>query len=378
MRKSVFIIASYAPSLVNFRLNLILDLKKQDFNIVALAPPGFPEVEKALSEKGVIFKAVPLSRTKLNPINDLRALRAIRGEVVKFRPSWVITYTVKPVIYGNLACLGVRNTKTLSLITGLGYLAMPSEKRTDKIVKVTMHLLLRLSLFYLDIAAFQNSDDLDYMVSKKMLGKQTLTLVTAGSGVDINRFYHADQNTEIVNFLLIARLIKSKGLNEFFEAAHILKNKYGEKVQFTVVGMLEKERADSIDIKHLDKLHELGVINYLGEQVDVRDSIAKCNVFVLPSFYREGTPRTILEAMAMGRAIITTDNVGCRETTKHDFNGFLIPVKDSYSLIGAMEKYMKQPELILLHGLNSRKIAESKYDVELINKKLINEMIQLN
>ena len=172
-------------------------------------------------------------------------------------------------------------------------------------------------------------------------------------------------------FLLIARLLVSKGVREYVQAASRIKDRYPDAV-FLLVGLLDSN-PEAINQCELDKWIEDGVIEFRGCLVDVRSAISDCNVYVLPS-YREGTPRTVLEAMAMGRAVITTDAPGCRETVIDGDNGFLVPVKSVQGIEVAMQRFINDPSLIESMGMRSRKIAEEKYDVHKVNAKMLFEM----
>lgn len=201
-------------------------------------------------------------------------------------------------------------------------------------------------------------------------------MVVNGSGVNVADFnvlplpVTVDQKVKI-SFLLIARLLVDKGIREYAEAAKIIKHKY-PYVEFNLVGWID-ENPSAIDQQELDQWVASNTLNYWGKLSDVRPAIAESSVYVLPS-YREGTPRTVLEAMAMGRAIITTDAPGCRETVINGDNGFLVEVKSVESLVKAMEKLILQPELITQMGIRSREIALHKYDVHQVNAHMMQEM----
>jgi glycosyltransferase involved in cell wall biosynthesis len=370
----IFIVGSYAPSLINFRMNLILALKQSGYSIIAIAPDGHPQVESQLSAHGVEFLLLPLARTGANPFHDWRAFRWLRRMVRLYRPAWVITYTAKPVIYGTWAASSCSGVKTLALITGLGYVAMPPSSKKQRLIQWLMLQLYRQSLKKLTIAAFQNKEDLEFMALHELLHHSTTRIITAGSGVDLTLYRPAPAVTSPIRFLLIARLIKSKGLEQYFEAAEALKHEYKDAVSFQLIGMKDVDNPDAIDEARLLALHNTGVIEFLGQQSDVRPYLAECSVFVLPSFYREGTPRTILEALAMAKPVVTTDNVGCRETVSDGENGFLVPVKDAKALASALRKFVDSPSLINQMGQASLAMARERYDVNLVNGQLMNAM----
>jgi glycosyltransferase involved in cell wall biosynthesis len=196
-----------------------------------------------------------------------------------------------------------------------------------------------------------------------------------GSGVDISEYAVAPLPTmgdvPTARFLLIARLLGDKGIREYAQAAAIVKAKYPQ-VQFDLVGWID-DNPNAIQQHELDSWVNEGVFNFLGRLADVQPAIAACSVYVLPS-YREGTPRTVLEAMAMGRPIITTDAPGCRETVIDGYNGYLVPVKAVEELASAMEKFILNPELIVSMGAASRTLAEKKFDVHSVNQAMLQAM----
>ena len=224
---------------------------------------------------------------------------------------------------------------------------------------------------------FQNPDDLNLFKQLKLISPATPTAVVNGSGVDVSEYDVAplpiseDDNTPELRFLLIARLLGDKGVREYAQAAKRIKAKY-HQTQFDLVGWID-DNPDSIDQQELDNWIKDGTINFWGKLSDVKPAIAASAIYVLPS-YREGTPRTVLEAMAMGRPVITTDAPGCRETVTDEVNGFLVPVKSVDGLTEAMKKFITDPGLINTMGKASRKIAEEKFDVHAVNNFMLKEM----
>ena len=218
---------------------------------------------------------------------------------------------------------------------------------------------------------FQNPDDMELFAELNLIRGTEQAVLINGSGVDIEHYREVRPVTEKIVFLLIARLIRDKGLYEYVEAARIIKQHYPEVV-FRLVGPFDSNPT-AISEATVNQWQGEGVIEYAGETKDVRPYIAGSSVYVLPS-YREGTPRTVLEAMSMGRPIITTDAPGCRETVIHGKNGYLVPVKNLDALVEALERFIANPELIPIMGKESRKIAEEKYDVRKVNATILNTM----
>jgi glycosyltransferase involved in cell wall biosynthesis len=231
--------------------------------------------------------------------------------------------------------------------------------------------LYRTGLKYNSVVFFQNPDDLQLFIEKRIIPKNVKPVLINGSGVNTVRFGFASPKLTPITFLLVARMIRDKGIPEYVEAARQLKKRYSE-VKVQLLGPLDVNPA-AITRKEIEHWSDEGIIEYLGETKDVRPYIAEASVFVLPS-YREGTPRSVLEALSMGRPVITTDAPGCRETVQEGVNGYLVPIKDHTALFKAMERFVLQPELIPEFGLASRKIAEQKYDVRKVNSTILEEM----
>ncbi|EJO36245.1 glycosyltransferase, group 1 family protein [Acinetobacter radioresistens WC-A-157] len=378
MRKFM-IISSFFPSLLNFRGKLLEAIHQQGYEIHIIAPNliAFPAEYKILIDLGYYVYDIPMQRTGTNPISDLKTLSVMYKLIQKIKPDYVLSYTIKPVIFGTLAAWLAKVPHRYVLITGLGYAFQNVEQGSKRsIFQKLVHGLYQQALLHSHKAFFQNPDDLKLFQDLKLLNAQTPTVVVNGSGVNIADFnvlplpVAADQKIKI-SFLLIARLLVDKGVREYVEAAKIIKNKY-QYVEFNLVGWID-ENPSSIRQQELDQWIANKILKYWGKLSDVRPAIAESSVYVLPS-YREGTPRTVLEAMAMGRAIITTDAPGCRETVTDGDNGFLVEVKSVENLVKAMEKLIVQPELIAQMGRRSREIALHKYDVHQVNAHMMQEM----
>lgn len=368
--KRAVVFGSYIPSLLNFRGNLLRDLRNRGYEVFAMAPGRDEDVERKLSEMGVTFISLPLARTGLNPLADVGTLWFILKLFQRLKPEVLITYTIKPVIYGNLiASFG--KIKTVALITGLGYLDTGERTLRKRIIQQGIHWLYKAALRKLQYVAFQNADDESYFLTNGLLPRDCQRTITAGSGVDLTYFQRAEPVLNPVTFLLVARLIKAKGIIQYIEAAQSLKKTYGERVVFQLVGMADEHNPDAISEQILFDLHKHGILDYKGFQKDVRPLLRQCSVFVLPSYYREGTPRTILEALAMGKPVITTDNPGCRDTVEEGSNGFIIPIKDTTSLQSAMTQFIEHPHKIVEMGAASYQRALNKYDVNLVNHHLM-------
>ncbi|SMG14936.1 Glycosyltransferase involved in cell wall bisynthesis [Marivirga sericea] len=372
-KPTAIVFGSYLPSVINFRKPLLTALQGKGYKVIALAPGNDEATEKILAELGVDFIQVPLGRTGFNPLKDYATLQFLKKLFKELQPEVVITYTIKPNIYGSWAAKGLKKAKVLAWITGLGYVGMEADTFKRKLVRSVIFRLYKKAFSTLPFIAFQNPDDQQFFKEHQLLQADTAQTITAGSGVDLAHYPKAEPQLNPIKFLLIARLIGAKGVNEYIAAAKNIKQKYPE-VKFQLIGMTDEGNPDSLEETELKELHKAGIIDYLGFQSDVRKYLADCSVFVLPSYYREGTPRTILESLAMGKPIITTDNPGCRETIDGDKNGYLIPVKDTNALGKAMQSFIENPASIKEKGEESYRLATEKYDVNIVNEHLFSFM----
>ena len=364
--KKVLILGSYAPSLINFRGPLIGAMIQRGHSVVAAAPDIDGDTARALRDLGADRREVPLRNVSLNPFALIHSIRAMRELLREVRPDVVMAYTIKPVIVAALARKAAPVDTVVSLITGAGYALIGGREIRRVLSRGAATFLYRLALKRSDIIIFQNRDDERLFRQLRLVPAGCVTHVVNGSGVDLAHFAVAPLPNRTA-FLMIARLLKDKGIREFAAAAKRLKAAHPD-VQVMLVGDLDPS-PDSLTRSELDELTRFGV-DYRGHLADVRPAISECSVYVLPS-YREGTPRSVLEAMAMGRAIITTDAPGCRETVSDGDNGFLVPPRDADSLFAAMMRFVTHPGLAQRMGRASRKRAEAKYDVHGVNEKLL-------
>ena len=369
--KDVAVLGSFAESLINFRGPLLQAMVDGGHRVVACAPAAPAAVVDALAAMGVAYRDVPLKRAGMRLDHDLRALCSLVRLFRELRPDIVLTYTIKPVTYGLLAARFSRVPRRFAMITGLGYAFIAAGLRA-RLIGAAARWLYRWSLNGADRVFFQNPDDRALFEELRLLRRPEQTVMINGSGVDLETFRPTPLPEGPASFLLIARLLQEKGVREYVEAARQMRAK-GVQATFDLVGWLDKGNPAAILEEELRGWVADGVIHYHGQLDDVRPAIARTSVYVLPS-YREGTPRTVLEAMAMGRPIITTDAPGCRATVEHGVNGFLVPVKDATSLAHAMETFVKEPGLAQKMGRESRRIAEEKYNVHQVNSVILEAM----
>jgi glycosyltransferase involved in cell wall biosynthesis len=372
MTNKFLMIAGYPSSILNFRGAFLRSLIAEGFEVHVAVPDlsANSKLRERIELLGIQTHQFHLKRVGTNPFSDLRTFCQLCFLTRKIRPDFVLSYTVKPVIYGSIAAWLSGVPRRFALITGLGYSFMwDDDKRTwlGRIVTA----LYSLSLRCVEKVFFQNPDD-EELFNKLSIIKsvENKSVVVNGSGVDVGVFNVVDF-PEDPQFLMIARLLVDKGVREYVKAASIVRSVY-PNVRFGLAGWLDSN-PNAITRNELNSWLGAGVVEYFGFLEDVRPVIAQSSVYVLPS-YREGTPRTVLEAMSMGRPIITTEAPGCRETVLDGYNGFLVPVRSIEALASAMLKFLEQPELIAEMGKRSREIAEAKYDVNAVNEKMFIEM----
>lgn len=369
--KQFLFIAGFAESLLNFRGSLISALQARGLRVHVAAPdvpPGHP-LRQQLEEQGMVVHNIPMLRIGTNPLADLRTLWVLWRLMRSIRPDFVLGYTIKPVIYGSLAAWCARVPWRFAMVTGLGYAFQGEGQRGW--LQALVQQLYALALSRVHKVFFQNPDDEALFRQRGILAAGTPSCIVNGSGVDVGSFTVAPLPPEPLHFLLIARLLGDKGVREYAQAAHRVRTAH-PGVRCALVGWIDSN-PDAIAQHELDAWVAEGHITFLGRLTDVRPAIADSSVYVLPS-YREGTPRTVLEAMAMGRAIITTDAPGCRETVADGGNGFLVPVRSVDALEQAMLRFIDEPELVTRMGAASRQMAEEKYDVHKVNAVMLREM----
>ena len=370
----ICIIGNQAFSLLNFRGPLIADMAAKGLKVFALAPDFNEDARAAVRALGAEPVDYSLSRTGMNPMRD--AVDTLRLAILlrQLKPDMNLAYIPKPVIYGTLAAWLARVPHRFALITGLGYAFTPSARSDSVKRRLLRHLVLHLykaALRHADMVFFQNDDDRALFINEGVV-REAQSIRVNGTGVDMERWQSAPPAMKPVTFLLAARLLRVKGVVEFVVAARQVKAMHPE-VRFVLLGSLDSNPS-ALSRAELDGWVAEGILEWPGHIPDVRPWLAQTSVYVLPSYYREGVPRSTQEAMAMGRPVITTDAPGCRDTVTDGENGFLVPVRDTEALAAAMEKFILQPELIERMGQASRRIAEERFDVRKINRIILREM----
>ena len=368
--KMILVLGSIAGSLVAFRGPLLQALVQRGHRVIACAPAAPAHVVEALTAMGVAYRDVPFDRTGLRPGRDLRTLHALAALFREVRPDIVLGYTIKPVIYGSLVAQLTGVPKQFSMITGVGH-AFTARNWQARALAPLVRVLYRLALGGNDRLFFQNPDDRALFARLQLVRGPDQAVLINGSGIDLEAFRPVPLPAG-TSFLLLARLIAAKGIREYVAAARIIRARHPHAV-FRLAGRID-DHPTAIPAPEVEAWVQEGVIEYLGRLDDVRPAIARSSIYVLPSYYGEGVPRSVLEAMAMGRPIVTTDAPGCRETVRDGANGYLVPVRDVPALVAALERLIAEPVRIAAMGRESRSIAVEKYDVRKVNAVILRAM----
>lgn len=363
---TIVLISSAAMALVLFRSEFMRGLADRGFRVVALAPDYDPSTRERVRGFGAEPMDMSLDRTGQSPLRDMGDLARLVSLLRRLSPDAVFGYFIKPVIYGSLAAWLAGVPRRYGMIAGLGYIFTPDGLRESwkrKAVRTAVKRLYKFSLTLCERAFFLNADDRRQFLSHELVEEEK-TILIPGEGLDLDHYTPAPPVTSPLRFLLIARLLREKGIIEYVEAARIVRERHPE-VEFHLLGGWDPNPG-GLDLALVEGWVREGVLSWTPELKDVRPAIAASSVFVLPS-YREGKPRSTQEAMAMARPIITTDVPGCRDTVVDGVNGFMVPVRDVPALVEAMMRFVDDPGLIPAMGAESRRIAERDFDVRNVN-----------
>jgi len=365
----VAVVGALPESLLNFRGEFLMKLVAAGHEVITLAHEAAPDVVAKLENIGVSFDPFPVQRNGMNPFADLKTFLALRKAFRVFKPDVVFAYTIKPVIWGGLALRGIPRIRFYALITGLGFAFQVKNGLRGFLIRLVV-TLYRLALVRASGIIFQNPDNLKEFVKRKITSQSNCFIVN-GSGVDLSRFPQTPLPNNRCVFLAIGRLLGDKGFREYAIAASLVKKRFPE-VLFRLIGP-EDSSPDSIPLIEVQNWHKQGWIEYCGATEDVRPFLNECSVFVLPS-YHEGMPRTIIEAMSVGRPILTTDVPGCRETVISGKNGFLVSKANANALAERMLWFIEHQNKWKEMGEKSRELAEKYYDVHQVNSELMKIM----
>ena len=360
----ILVVSPRNKSVFNFRGDLIRDMISKGHEIVVLGPDQ-EYVEDVLALGISEFVEVKLVKDNTSMMGDLTYLKNLVGIMRKQKPDLVFGYTIKPVIYGSIAAKLTGVSHIYAMVPGLGRI-YSSNGMKAKIIRFITKLLYTVAFAACDKVIFQNGDDIAELVSKHYLPENKTSRVN-GSGVNMERFTRTPLPEKPV-FLMVSRVIREKGVMEFCQAARSVKQSCPD-ARFILLGGLDVSLG-ALKMEDIQPFIADGSIEFPGEVKDPVAFYQQCSVFVLPSYYREGLPRTLLEAMSCGRAIITTDWPGCREPVEDGVNGFMIPVRDADTLAQRMETLAKDPALAEQMGRAAYETCRQKYEVGIVNEQM--------
>lgn len=367
-KRTVVVLSSHTPSLFWFRIDMMREFINRGYRVYAFGNEEEWMWKDKFADNDIIYQQIIVNRNGINPLQDKKTLNSIKEKLMEIMPEKIFAYQAKTIIYGTMAANSLGITEVYPLIAGMGY-AFLSESLKARIVRTVMIMLYRRSMRKCPAVFFQNHDDKKIFKDCKIIQKQNVVLIN-GSGVNTEKFVELplpDKPT----FLCISRLIRDKGVFEYLAACKKIKIEF-PKTRCLLVGPYDTNPS-ALKPEELNSFIDDGTIEYFGEQEDVRLYIKQSSVFVLPS-YREGTPKTNLEAMSCGRAIITTDVPGCKETVVDGANGFLVPAKDVEAIYTKMKWFIENPDVIKKMGKKGRSMAEKNFDVKKVNEKICETM----
>ncbi len=352
--------SNVAWSIYLFRRSLLLDLQNEGHKIYTVAQNDTYVMK--LQSLGFNFTPVTINNNSKNPFSDIKLVYKYLKIYRNIKPDIILHNAIKPNIYGTIAA-GLLGIPTINNISGLGTLFIKKSLATT-IAKI----LYKLSQSMATSVFFQNSHDRELFFANKLVGKSKAKLIP-GSGVNTQKFHpklNIRHDNNVFEFLFIARLIKDKGLNEYLQAAEILKEKHKNKIIFSILGPFYQANETAITPEELQIFQDKNIINYLGETDDVQNEIAHTNAVVLPS-YREGLSKVLIEAAAMEKPIVTTNVPGCKDVVEDSYNGFLCEVRNAKDLADKMEKmFLLNKDDLAKMGKNARQKVLDVFDERII------------
>ena len=364
MSKRIVLVGNTTWSMFNFRLPLFNLLRGRGYDVHIVAPPDV--YSEKVQQAGFTFHPIKIDSKGSNPLRDIGTYRAFYQLYRKLRPDLAVHYTIKPNIYGTIAANRL-SIPTIAITTGLGQIFDEQTPRS-----VVARKLYRFAFKMPVKVLFLNEDDRDTFLAEDIIINPARTQILNGEGVDTTQFARRETlPTRVRTFLLVGRLLWPKGVGEYAQAARQLREKY-PTTKFNILGFLNPKDPTSLRLSDLQRWKREGITEYLGSTENVASYIEQSTCLVLPSYYREGVPRVLLEAASMSTPIITTDNVGCREVVADGENGYLVPVKDPDALAEAMEKILlAEPKDLYAMGAAGRRFVEEKFSTATVNHQLL-------
>ncbi|WP_459189449.1 glycosyltransferase family 4 protein [Parabacteroides sp. APC149_11_2_Y6] len=364
----ILVLSSHTFSLFWFRIDMMKSFIRLGHDVIAAGPDDESLWRAKFESMNIKYVQIEVSRNGLNPLNDIKTFLCLNRLLKQEKPDKVFAYQAKTIVYGCLAAKKNKIKEVYPMVAGLGSIFRGTGVK-NTLTKIVMQTLYQLAFACSENVFFQNKDDRNELVQHRLLDESKTVLIN-GSGVNLEKFKPSSLPA-IPTFLYIGRLIRDKGIMEYLDACKQIKIHYPD-VRCLLVGPFDSNPS-ALKPEELQPYIDKNIIEYYGEQSDVRPYIVQCSTYVLPS-YHEGTPKTVLESMAMGRAILTSDAPGCRETVIDGKNGFLIPVKDVSTLVQKMKFMILHQDLNAQMGKASYEIAVDKYDVKKVNHCIMKTM----
>jgi glycosyltransferase involved in cell wall biosynthesis len=362
----IALIANTDWYLYNHRRSLALEAKARGYDVVALSPRG--DYVDRLEALGIPWIEMTMGRSSVNPVTETVTLMRMARIYRKVKPDLVHHFTHKPLIYGSLAASWVGVPAVVNAVTGLGYIFTDESIRTRMLRILLRPLFKRAFLHPHALVIFQVEDDRDLFIDRGLISPEKTVLI-AGSGVDLDRFKVLPQPAGNPIVMVASRMLWSKGIREFVQAAERLKADDPD-VRFVLVGRPDQGNPSSIPHSQLQEWHDEGVIEWWGHRDDMPQVYGQAHVVVLPS-YTEGVPRNLIEAAAVGRPIVATDLPGCRRVVEHGRNGLIVPLRDAGALVDALRRLLHDPDLRSRMGKQGRSIMAERFSDEVINDQTL-------
>lgn len=365
MKTKILFVTNVDWFFISHRLIIAEEAYKSGYDVFIAAEDTGRSQE--IIDKGIKFINLPFSRSGTNPVQEIKTLLKFYKIYNDIKPDIVHHITLKPVIYGSITARFLKIKGVVNAVSGLGYNF--TGDRMSLVSKIMLQMM-RFGFNRNNISIiFQNKDDFNELKNLKVISNRNIVFWIKGSGVDLNIFKtNTFPSFDKIKILLPIRMLWDKGVRELYDASNLLKNKYKNDIQIILAGLADEDNKAGVSAQFLKSWENGEYVKWIGYQKDMFHVYNDCHIVILPS-YREGMPKTLIEGCAMGRAIITTDAIGCRECVDEGINGFKVPVKDPKSLALAIECLVNDPEKIIQMGKASRIKAETEFDIDFVIKK---------
>lgn len=365
MNKTLLIVVSHLSFFISHRLEIAIAAKKQGYEVKVAVGEVDTDL-KYLSQNGIECFHVPIQRGGINPLKEIKSLIDLWSLFSKLRPDIVHLVTIKPYLYGGIIARITKVPSVVSAVSGLGTLFIQNDFRS-RFLRTILHQIYRFAFgHHNQKLIFQNQQDVNTLIEWGVLDKKKALLIP-GSGVSLNNFINLDEPDGTVTVCFAGRLLREKGVYEFLNAARLLKER-NIKANFLLVGDIDHKNPSALKVEELEQIREEGIVKILGHQKNIAKVYANSHIICLPS-YREGLPKSLVEAAAASRAVVTTNVPGCKDAILPNKSGFLVPAKDSKKLADVLQLLIENNKLRISMGKIGRQLAEKEFVIEKIVKK---------